>query len=481
MTNFVILCGGSGSRLWPKSREKLPKQLLKLTNKHTMFQNTVLRIINLVKTIEKNDDNKTVSDNNLIIICNKEHSHIIERQLNELKIEINYKIISEPKGRDSAPAICISALLGEYEDKTIIMPCDHVFNDDDFTNCYIQSLEYLDTSVVTFGIKPTRPETGYGYIKIDENSNTIEFVEKPILEVAQKYFEEGHYLWNAGIFVFKNKNILSCFEKYAKDIYDNCVQTLKNTDTNSCNIILSETPFIDCKAISIDYAVMEKLCNDSEINVNKKTILYNSTWNDIGSYMALYEELEKNDENNVIKGDVMTINTNNCYIDNEHSLTAVIGLKDLIIVNTDDALLVCDNTKSQDVKKIVESLKLQKREEVMLHKTVFRPWGYYKNVEGNDSNGFKIKRISVYPGKRLSLQSHNHRSEHWVIVKGIAKVHLNSDTIIRNKDESIYIPVKALHRIENIGDDLLEFTETQIGDYLGEDDIVRYEDDFGRI
>ena len=481
MTNFVILCGGSGSRLWPKSREKLPKQLLKLTNKHTMFQNTVLRIINLVKTIEKNDDNKTVSDNNLIIICNKEHSHIIERQLNELKIEINYKIISEPKGRDSAPAICISALLGEYEDKTIIMPCDHVFNDDDFTNCYIQSLEYLDTSVVTFGIKPTRPETGYGYIKIDENSNTIEFVEKPILEVAQKYFEEGNYLWNAGIFVFKNKNILSCFEKYAKDIYDNCVQTLKNTDTNSCNIILSETPFIDCKAISIDYAVMEKLCNDSEINVNKKTILYNSTWNDIGSYMALYEELEKNDENNVIKGDVMTINTNNCYIDNEHSLTAVIGLKDLIIVNTDDALLVCDNTKSQDVKKIVESLKLQKREEVMLHKTVFRPWGYYKNVEGNDSNGFKIKRISVYPGKRLSLQSHNHRSEHWVIVKGIAKVHLNSDTIIRNKDESIYIPVKALHRIENIGDDLLEFTETQIGDYLGEDDIVRYEDDFGRI
>ena len=493
MTNFVILCGGSGSRLWPKSREKMPKQLLKLTNKYTMFQNTVLRIINLVKTIAKNsdsngdsngdsDNDKTVLDNNLIIICNKEHSHIIERQLNELKIEVNYQIVSEPKGRDSAPAICISALLGEYEDKTIIMPCDHVFNDNDFTSCCLKSFEYLDTSIVTFGIKPTRPETGYGYIKIDENSNnTIDFVEKPTLEVAQKYFEEGNYLWNAGIFIFKNKNILSCFEKYAKDIYDNCVQTLKNTNTNSCNIILSETPFIDCKAISIDYAIMEKLCNDSEININKKTILYNSTWNDIGSYMALYEELEKNDENNVIKGDVMTINTNNCYIDNEHSLTAVIGLKDLIIVNTEDALLICDNTKSQDVKKIVESLKIQKREEIMLHKTVFRPWGYYKNVEGHDINGFKIKRISVYPGKRLSLQSHNHRSEHWVIVKGTAKVQLNSDSIIINKDESIYIPVKALHRIENIGDDLLEFTETQIGYYLGEDDIVRYEDDFGRI
>jgi mannose-1-phosphate guanylyltransferase/mannose-6-phosphate isomerase len=273
MTNFVILCGGSGSRLWPKSREKLPKQLLKLTNKNTMFQNTVLRIIHLVKTIEKKSDSgndKRVSDNNLIIICNKEHSHIIERQLSELKIEINYKIISEPKGRDSAPAICVSALLGEYEDKTIIMPCDHVFNDDDFANCCIQSFDYLDTSIVTFGIKPTKPETGYGYIKIDENSNTVEFVEKPILEVAQKYIEEGNYLWNAGIFIFKNKNILSCFEKYTKDIYENCVQTLKNTNTNGSSITLSETPFIDCKAISIDYAVMEKLCNDSEINVKKK-------------------------------------------------------------------------------------------------------------------------------------------------------------------------------------------------------------------
>jgi hypothetical protein len=225
---------------------------------------------------------------------------------------------------------------------------------------------------------------------------------------------------------------------------------------------------------------MEKLCNDTEIPIGKKTILYNSTWNDIGSYMALYEELEKNEENNVIKGDVMTINTNNCYIDNEYSLTATIGLKNLIIVNTDDSLLICDNTNSQDVKKIVENLKKLRREEVILHKTVFRPWGYYKNVEGNDNSGFKIKRISVYPGKRLSLQSHNYRSEHWVIVKGTANVQVNSDTTIRKKNESIYIPVKALHRIENVGDDLLEFTETQIGDYLGEDDIIRYEDDFGR-
>ena len=208
MVNFVILCGGSGSRLWPKSREKLPKQLLKLINEKTMFQSTVLRIINLVKNIH--NDNHVFNDNKLIIICNKEHAHIIEKQLNELKIEINYQIVSEPKGRDSAPAICISALLGEREDNTIVMPCDHVFNDNDFSNCCIQSFEYLENSIVTFGIKPTRVETGYGYIKVDENNNTSQFVEKPLYETAQKYFEDGNYLWNAGIFAFKNKNILTC-------------------------------------------------------------------------------------------------------------------------------------------------------------------------------------------------------------------------------------------------------------------------------
>jgi len=479
MTNFIILCGGSGSRLWPKSREKLPKQLLKLINKNTMFQNTVLRIKNLVNKIYSVTN--VLTSNKLIIICNKDHSHIIEKQLNELNIDINYQIVSEPKGRDSGPAICIAALLGDAEDNTIVMPCDHVFDDNAFSNCCIQSFEYLENSIVTFGIKPSRVETGYGYIKVDENNNTIQFVEKPVYEVAQKYFEEGSYLWNAGIFAFKNKNMLSCFQKYAGGIYDVCLETLRNTDLNSCNTLLPEFPFISCNAISIDYAIMEKLCNEDAIQIGKKTVLYNSNWNDIGSYMALYEELEKNDENNVIKGDVMTINTNNCYIDNEISLTAVIGLQNLLIVNTDDALLICDNTKSQDVKQIVEKLKCLKREECVLHKTVFRQWGYYKNVEGNDNNGFKVKRISVYPGKRLSLQSHNHRSEHWVIVKGTAKVQVNDNIIIRNKDESVYIPINALHRIENIGEDLLEFTETQIGDYLGEDDIIRYEDDFGRI
>jgi mannose-1-phosphate guanylyltransferase/mannose-6-phosphate isomerase len=476
MINFVILCGGSGTRLWPYSREKLPKQLLKLTNEKTMLQNTISRIYNLVKKInDKNIEYK------LTIICNKEHTHFIEKQINELKVSINYQIISEPIGRDSAPAICISALLGTIDDNTFVMPCDHIFNDIEFSNSCIKSFEYIETSIITFGIKPSRVETGYGYIKIDDNKTTIQFVEKPDYNTAKKYFEKGSYLWNAGIFIFKNKNMIDCFKKYANEIYINCVQTLKNTNLNETKILLSENPFIDCKSISVDYAIMEKLCNDEDTEIQKKTILYNSTWNDIGSFMALFEELEKDSNNNVIKGDVITFDTNNCFIDSNHCLTTTIGLNNLIIVNTDDALLICDNKKTQDVKKIVETLKLTKREESILHKTVFRPWGYYKNVEGNNEDGFKIKRISVYPGKRLSLQSHNYRSEHWVMVKGTAKVQVGHNISTLNKDESVYIPVKSLHRIENIGDDLLEFTETQIGDYLSEDDIIRYEDDFGRI
>ena len=484
MYNFTILCGGSGSRLWPQSREKLPKQFLKLTNEYTLFQNTILRIMLTINKISSSSSSSSTTK--ITIICNQDHYHLVEKQIVELKIDVEYKIICEPKGRDSAPAVCISSLLGSEEDFTFIIPCDHVFDDNEFSSCVIKTMDFLETSVITFGIKPIQIETCYGYIQLDENYNTIQFVEKPNYETAKNYFESGNYLWNAGIFAFKNKNMLSCFEKYANDIRESCLQTLKNTDMNATIVNLSKTEFMDCRAISIDYAVMENLCNDHETTIGKKTILYNSSWNDIGSYMALYYELVKNNrdketDNNIISGDVITIDTKNCYINSGDKLTATIGIQDLIVVNTDDSLLICNNTKTQDVKKIVEELKEAKREEAIVHKTAFRPWGYYKNVEGNDNTGFKVKRISVYPGKRLSLQSHNHRSEHWVIVKGIAKIQVGDDIFILNKDQHVYIPLNTLHRIENIGYELLEFTETQIGDYLGEDDIIRYEDDFGRI
>ena len=473
---FVILSGGSGSRLWPKSREKLPKQFLNMTNEHTMLQNTVLRIEKISKKITNIEDK-------IIIICNKDHAHIVELQLGELNISLPVQVVSEPRGRDSAPAICIASLLGNIEEITTIIPCDHIFDDDIFIKCYLDSLFHLEKTIVTFGIRPTHIETGYGYIKTDLESNTLQFVEKPNFENASKYFEEGNYLWNAGIFVFKNKNMLECFRKYAPEILDCCENTLSTASLDASTILLNEQTFSTCISISVDYAIMEPLCDDNDIQISKKTFLYDGHWNDIGSFSAVYNELNKiqTKDNNIIKGDVLTLDTSNCYIESEKGIVSTIGVKNLIIINTDDAVLICNKDQSQDVKRIVETLKKGNREEAYFHKKVLRPWGWYKNVEGSDTNGFKVKRIAVYPGKRLSLQSHNYRSEHWVMVRGSANVTLGTHEIILQKDQHIYIPVKTLHRIENIGKDLLEFTETQIGDYLGEDDIIRYEDDFGRV
>ena len=470
--NFVILCGGSGSRLWPKSREKLPKQFLKMTNNFTMLQNTLLRIQDMIT------DNTST---HITIICNKDHWHIVETQVNELSIPIQVRIITEPKGRDSAPAICISALTGLPDEYTCIMPCDHIFDNISLKNLYQNTFSYLENSIITFGIKPTHIETGYGYIKKNEKNETLEFVEKPNFENAKIYYESGDYLWNAGIFIFKNKNMLKCFDLYAPDILQNCQETWNKNKENVQMIHLSEDPFSSCRAISVDYAIMEPLCKDLTNDICRMTLTYDSHWNDIGSYSALFNELPKDENNNVIKGDAIVLNSNNCYVESERSLIACVDLQNLVIVDTDDALLVCSQDKTQDVKKIVENLKKNKREEAFLHKKVFRPWGFYTSIYGSDHSGFKVKTISVYPGKKLSLQSHNFRSEHWVMVQGNAKVTLGNDEIILQKDQSVYIPIQTLHRIENIGSELLVFTETQIGEYLGEDDIIRYEDDFGRV
>jgi mannose-1-phosphate guanylyltransferase/mannose-6-phosphate isomerase len=475
MVNFVILSGGAGSRLWPKSREKLPKQFLKLTNDSTMLQNTLLRIFKIIENIKE-------IDNEIYVICNKDHSHIVENQIESMNSPYKVTIISEPKGRDSAAAICIAALLGNVETNTIIMPCDHVFNDEEFSNCCSQSLSFLSDSIVTFGIKPTRVETGYGYIKIDPtNYKTEQFVEKPNYEIAKQYYENGHYLWNAGVFVFKNKNMIDCFKKYADDIWTNCVNTLDTTKIVKYKINQLDDVFMNTRSISVDYAIMEPLCSNTHFEIGAITIPYDFYWNDIGSFAALYDEHTKTSDENVIVGDVLTLNTKNCFIDSENSFIATVGIENLVIVQTADAMVVCNKNQTQDIKKIVDTIKKENREEAFFHKKVFRPWGWYINIFGNDHNLYKVKSIAVYPGKRLSLQSHNHRSEHWVIVKGRAKVQLDTEQIILEKDQHVYIPVKCLHRIENISDEMLEFTETQIGNYLGEDDIIRYEDDFGRV
>jgi len=484
--SFVILCGGSGSRLWPKSREKLPKQLLALTNGKTMLQNTIQRIKTATASTE-------IRSKKIYIICNKDHAHIIEKQTENETVQI----ITEPKGRDSAPAICIASLLGTKDDFTFILPCDHVFDDNAFSKCCIKAIDvlYFNRAIVTFGIKPTHPETGYGYIKYDSiNNDTLEFFEKPSIEFAEKYLKEGNYLWNAGVFAFQNGNMIECFSLYAPDILEICDEIMELVDKNTHSIINLPDAFTKSRAISVDYAIMEPLTRKLyKSNIMPMTIRYNGYWNDIGSFAALYDELASTRDpyqdraedsvdgiGNVKRGDVMLYNTRGCYVDSEEGLVAAVGVQDLIIVNSGDAVLVCNKSHAQDVKKIVDRLKREGREESAFHKKVFRPWGWYKNVEGGDSDGFKIKRIAVYPGKRLSLQSHNKRAEHWVIVRGKAKVQVGEEFIIMEKDQHVYIPILALHRIENIGDDLMEFTETQVGDYLGEDDIVRYEDDFGR-
>ena len=472
--NFCILCGGTGSRLWPKSREKMPKQFLKLTNEYTMLQNTLLRVKKMIR-----------EEDNIYIIGNEEYLFIMDEQSKELNIT-NYKIITEPIGRDSAAAICIASLIGEEDDITMILPCDHIFDDDEFKKCFLEGMQYVKSnSLITFGIKPSRVETGYGYIKIIDNNITEKFIEKPDYNLAKMYFKSGDYFWNAGVFLFKNIVIKNLYKRYANDIFKICEETLNNATISISNnfIKLKREYFKKCRATSIDYAIMENICKElySSSSIIPRTIVYNSFWNDIGSFSALYDELEKDSSQNIIKGDVLTIDTNECYIESsDHHIIATIGVNNLIVVNTTDALLICDRTRAQDVKRIMDSLKRAKREEAFYHKKVFRPWGFYENIHGNDYNGFKVKKISVYPGKRLSLQSHNQRSEHWVIVKGIGKVQLDEEFIEMNKDDHIHIPVKMLHRIENIGTELLEFTETQIGDYLGEDDIIRYEDDFGR-
>ena len=467
--NIIILCGGKGTRLWPISREKMPKQFHSLVNENSMFQNTVLRFLN----------NDVININKFIIICNREHEFIVSEQIDKLNITIEYIIVSESIGRDSAPAVCIGTLLGDLNNISLIVPSDHVFDDLELCNVLNNAKKlYINNSIITIGIKPTYPETGYGYIETNKKCETIIFKEKPDFDKANVYVRSGLYLWNAGLFMFQNKTMLKCFEIYSSEILEACKCTLNNSNYNKNKILLNKDFFEKCPSISVDYAIMEPLTNDIHKNINAYTVPYYGKWSDVGSYKVLYDINEKDKDDNVITGNIITENTKNCLIQSDNSLVATIGIENLIVVNQRDALLIAHKDNSQDVKKVLD--KIENPDIKIVHSKAYRPWGWYINIEGNDHSGYKVKRIGVYPGKRLSLQSHNRRSEHWVITKGRARVQLNDDFFEMEPNEHIFIPVKSLHRMENIGDEMVEFIETQIGDYLGEDDIVRYQDDFGR-
>ena len=458
----IILAGGSGSRLWPLSRDMYPKQLLSLDNENSLLQQTFLRL------------RKFSSAENIATVTNIKHFQDIKLQLNS--IDSNNLVIAEPLGKNTAPAIACTL---EYfmqknnndDDIVLIVPSDHLINDIAAFAETVRKGEKLAQAgyIVTFGIKPTYPETGYGYIKTAQSFETgfevEKFVEKPDLVTAQEYLNSGKFYWNAGIFMAKISTLLDEFAKYEPEIF----ATLKNLDfSNSTKINYSI--YEAMPSISIDYAIMEKSDKIALIELE-------SDWNDLGSWQSLYEIKPKDENGNVLTGKVVVDDVKNSFIYSQKELVAVSGLEDVVIVETEDAIMACKMSDSQSVKKLYE--KLKESNTTKLHKTVFRPWGYYTCM--NEGDGYLTKTICVLPHQKLSVQSHNHRSEHWVVLEGQALVLLDDKKYDVYAGDSIDIPLKAKHSLQNPYEKELKIIEVQKGDYISEDDIIRYEDCYGRV
>ena len=461
----VILAGGVGSRLWPLSRELYPKQLLQLTDNTSLLQTTLLRVSQLSDILPP------------VVVVGEEHRFITRKQIDELDVFQEYTILLEPMGRNTAPAICgaVHFCSGMQEDVVfLVLPADHVVMNQNIFNDAVERAVLLadEGFVVTFGIKPTSPETGYGYIEGGDGQRIQSFKEKPGIELARKYLEEGSYFWNSGMFAFSEATFASEMEKHGPEMYGCMAEAVERGEVDDRFFRFEKNAMGRCPADSIDYALMEK--SDKVAMV----VAENLGWSDIGSWQALWEILDKDNSGNVTQGNVLLEDTENCLVRAEEMLIATVGLEDTLVVETADALLVAPLSRSQDVKKIVTRLKKERRKEFSFHRTVYRPWGSYTVLE--ESPRFQIKRITVSPGAKLSLQMHHHRYEHWVVVTGTAKVVNGEREILLHENESTYIPVGTRHRLENPGVIDLELIEVQIGSYLGEDDIVRFEDVYGR-
>ncbi len=462
----VILSGGSGTRLWPLSRGQHPKQFLPLVSNHSMLQETVLRLQG-IKSLKAP-----------IGVCNENHRFMMAEQLREIDVSPS-AIILEPMGKNTAPAVALAALAAESEDDVLlILPADHVIADiESFQTAVKQTNAIAEEGyLVTFGIVPTEPETGYGYIKAGQKQTEIafkvdSFVEKPNVEKAQKYVDSGEYYWNSGMFVFKAKRYLEELEKFNPEMLLACREAYKTAEIDADFIRLDKKVFSQCPADSIDFAVMEK--TDQAIVVPLA-----AEWNDVGSWSALWEVIDKDGDGNAINGDVITVNTSNSFLHSSGRLIATVGVDNLVVIETADAVMVASKDKVQDVKAIVDQLKSKNRPESELHRKVYRPWGYYDLVDTGERH--HAKRIVVNPGAKLSVQKHHHRAEHWVVVKGTAVVTKGDEELLLTENESTYIPVGVVHSLENPGVIPLEMMEVQSGSYLGEDDIVRYDDKYGR-
>jgi mannose-1-phosphate guanylyltransferase/mannose-6-phosphate isomerase len=469
----VILSGGKGSRLWPLSREKRPKQLLPLYSELTMLQDSARRVLNCHGAAP-------------VFICNDEHRFIIAEQLRDINVKAR-DIILEPVGRDTAAAAVVAALR-VYEDdpqgNVLVLPSDHVITDETAFKAAIDDAIQAsnDGYIVTFGIGANRPETGYGYIKAGEKLSVgdnaylvAQFVEKPDVETAQAYLNEGGYSWNSGMFMFRADVFLEEAEKYQPDVVTQCRKALAQAtrDLDFCR--LDAESFSESPSISLDYGVMEHTKRAAVISPVQ------IGWDDIGAWDALWDVSEKDAQQNVVRGAALIEQSTGCFVHTEEGapLATLLGVEDLIVVSTDDAILVADKNKSQDVKKIVNRLKDEGyAAQLESHLTVYRPWGEYRDI---DLGGrYRVKRITVKPGCSLSLQRHHHRSEHWIVVRGTAEVTRGDEVVLLTENQSTYISVGEMHRLTNPGKLPLHLIEVQCGAYLGEDDIVRYEDHYGR-
>ncbi|MBV8041270.1 mannose-1-phosphate guanyltransferase [Pluralibacter sp.] len=470
----VVMAGGSGSRLWPLSRVLYPKQFLCLKGDLTMLQATVNRL-------------NGVECESPVVICNEQHRFIVAEQLRKLN-KLTENIILEPAGRNTAPAIALAALAAKRHSPDgdplmLVLAADHVIQDEEaFRRAVREAIPFAESGkLVTFGIVPDLPETGYGYIRRGQASpgandalafEVAQFVEKPNLEAAQAYVSSGEYYWNSGMFLFSAGRYLEELNKFRPDIYSACQQAMSVVDPDLDFIRVDEAAFLACPEESVDYAVMERTADAVMVPMD-------AGWSDVGSWSSLWEISNHTAEGNVHHGDVISHKSENSYVYAESGLVTTVGVKDLVVVQTKDAVLIADRHAVQDVKKVVERIKADGRHEHHIHREVYRPWGKYDSIDSGER--YQVKRITVKPGEGLSLQMHHHRAEHWIVVAGTAKVTINDEVKLLGENASIYIPLGATHCLENPGKIPLDLIEVRSGSYLEDDDVVRFADRYGRL
>jgi len=464
MIRAVVMAGGSGSRLWPMSRVGYPKQFLALGESgDTMLQATMKRV-------------KALGISSTVTICNEDHRFFVADQLNE--IGMLDSIILEPEGKNTAPAIALAAIQAADDPLLLVLAADHIIEDlKAFENAVRSATALAEAgNLVTFGIVPKDPNTGYGYIKRGRKKsvgfNVSSFREKPSLDVAQEYCASNEYYWNSGMFLFKASRYLEELEKFCPDIYKACQESVEMAEADMDFLRVNKVAFSGCPSVSVDYAVMEKTSDAVMVPMD-------AGWSDIGSWTSLWDVSKKDGNGNAGDADTITHNTNDCYIRSDNKLVAAVGLKNVIIVDTKDALLVAHKDSVQDIKIIAQQLKANARTELEFHREVYRPWGKYDSIDSGDR--YQVKRITVKPGAKLSVQMHHHRAEHWIVVSGAARVKNGDKTFLLSENESTYIPIGVVHSLENPGKKDLELIEVQSGGYLGEDDIVRFKDKYGRV